>query len=153
MQGLRLANSALLHDTAGAVVGAMGTDGKEYLFTTVLNGAAVPQPAIYVPSAAAITGGTARGLTDLGAVRSDISGVPGNGTANTISGRAAFAAAGTTVVVTNSKATATSKVFVQLGGADATLISVRVTAAAGGFTVTGNAAATGIVPFDFLVVN
>jgi hypothetical protein len=43
--------------------------------------------------------------------------------------------------------------LVSLGGTDATLTSIRVTAAAGSFTVTGNAAATAITKFDFLVVN
>ena len=83
----------------------------------------------------------------------DTSGTPGNATINTLSGRAAFAAAGSTVVVTNSTVTATSKVFVSLRAGDATLDSVRVTPAAGSFTVTGNAAATAITIFDFFVVN
>lgn len=135
-----------LHNRAtGALVGFLGQDGKEYLLP--VGGGA------YNSAAVAITAGTVLGLTDLGAARTDISGAPGNGTANTTSGRAAFAAAGTTVTVTNSKCTANSKVFVQLGGADATLTSVRVTPGAGSFVVTGNAAATGTTPFDFIVVN
>ncbi len=154
MNGLQAIDSALLSNSAGALVGAMGADGKEYLFSTIPNATpATAQPTQYNPAAVAITGGTALGLTDLGAARTDISGTPGNGTANTTRGRAAFAAAGATVVVTNSKVSVTSTVLVQLGGADATLLNVRVTAAAGSFTVTGNAAATGITPFDFLVVN
>lgn len=92
-------------------------------------------------------------LNSLTVVSTDASGTPGNATINNLSGRAAFAAAGSTVVVTNSLVTAASKVFVSLGSADATLTSVRVTAAAGSFTVTGNAAATGTTVFDFLVVN
>jgi hypothetical protein len=83
----------------------------------------------------------------------DSSGTPGNATINTLSGRAAFAAAGTTVVVTNSTVAATSKVFVSLRAGDSTLTSVRVTPAAGSFTVTGNAAATATTIFDFFVVN
>lgn len=91
--------------------------------------------------------------SNLAATYTDSSGTPGNVTNNSPRGRAAFAAAGSTVVVTSSLVTAASSVQVQLGGADATLNSVRVTTAAGSFTVTGNAAATGITPFDFLVVN
>ena len=83
----------------------------------------------------------------------DSSGTPGNVTNNSPRGRAAFAAAASTVVVTSSLVTAASTVLPALGGADATLTSVRVTPGAGSFTVTGNAAATGITPFDFTVVN
>lgn len=92
-------------------------------------------------------------VNSLSAVSTDSSGTPGNATNNNLSGRAAFAAAASTVVITNSQVTAASKVFISLGSADATLTSVRVTPAAGSFTVTGNAAATGTTVFDFLVVN
>lgn len=92
-------------------------------------------------------------LNSLTVLSTDSSGTPGNATINNLSGRAAFAAAGSTVVITNSTVTATSKVFVSLRGGDATLTSVRVTPAAGSFTVTGNAAATATTIFDFLVVN
>jgi hypothetical protein len=82
----------------------------------------------------------------------DGSGTPGNVTQNQPRGRAAFAAAGASVAVTNSLVAANSTILVSLGGADATLTSVRVTPGAGSFTVTGNAAATGITPFDYLVI-
>ena len=82
----------------------------------------------------------------------DLSSTPGNVTMNTPQGRAAFAAAGTQVVVTNALVTAESTVIVQLGGTDATLLHLRVTPGAGSFTVRGNAAATGITPFDFVVL-
>lgn len=104
-------------------------------------------------------GATTTGLTTLTrldtltVISTDSSGTPGNATNNNLSGRAAFAAAASTCVITNSKVTAASKVFVSLGSADATLTSVRVTPAAGSFTVTGNAAATATTVFDFLVVN
>jgi hypothetical protein len=82
------------------------------------------------------------------------SGTPGNTTINTPSGRAAIAAAATACVVTCSACLATSKVFVTLESADATLLYVKqVTVAAGSFTVTGVAAATGSCTFSFLVVN
>lgn len=85
----------------------------------------------------------------------DISGTPGAGTSNGTRGRAAFAAAASTIVVTNALVAATSSVFVQLeGAADATLTSVLgVTLAAGSFTVTGNAVATAAKTFSFLVIN
>lgn len=91
--------------------------------------------------------------SDYQTARTDISGTPGNGVANTARGRAAFAAAASTVVVTNSLVTPTSTVIVQMGGSDTTATTCRVTAAAGSFTVTANAAATGTTPFDFFVVN
>lgn len=82
----------------------------------------------------------------------DSSGTPGNVTNNAARGRAAFAAAGTSVVVTSSLCAANSTVLVSLKGGDATLTSVTVTPAAGSFTVTGNAAATATTPFDFVVI-
>lgn len=82
----------------------------------------------------------------------DLSSTPGNVAMNTPQGRAAFAAAGTQVVITNSLVQAASTVLVSLGGTDATLLHLRVTPAAGSFTVRGNAAATGITPFDFVVL-
>ena len=148
-----------LHDiSTGAFVGHMGADGKEYLLP-------VGQTTVYNPASVAITGGTINGASigqttaaavktsNLAATNTDSSGTPGNVTNNSPRGRAAFAAAGSTVVVTSSLVTAASTILVLLGGADATLTSVRVGAAAGSFTVTGNAAATGITRFDFLVVN
>lgn len=92
-------------------------------------------------------------VNSLTVVSTDSSGTPGNATNNNLSGRAAFAAAASTVVITNSLVTAASKVFVQINGNDATLKYATVTAAAGSFTVTGNAAATATTVFDFLVVN
>ncbi len=84
---------------------------------------------------------------------SDTSGTPGSATINYNRGRASFAAAGGTVTITNANVLATSTVLVSLGGSDATLTSVRTTPSAGSFVVTGNAAATGTTPFDFVVFN
>lgn len=87
-------------------------------------------------------------------VNTDTSGTPGNATINGAGGRAAFAAAASTCVITNSNVTAASKVFVSLtGAADSTLKYVTVTPGAGTFTVTGNASATATTVFDFFVVN
>lgn len=92
--------------------------------------------------------------SNLQATYTDSSGTPGNVTNNSPRGRAAFAAAGSSVVVTNSLVTATSSVFVQQETADATLTTIlSVVPAAGSFTVTGNAAATGTTKFSFFVVN
>lgn len=148
-------------------VGILGADGREWLFGTLANSGTNTTAAAqaYNPAGVAITGGTINGATlgqttpaaakssNLQATYTDSSGTPGNVTNNSPRGRAAFAAAGSSVVVSNSLVTATSSVQVQLGGADATLNSVRVTTAAGSFTVTGNAAATAATPFDFLVIN
>ncbi len=129
---------------------------------------------LFNPAAVALTGGTMTGVavnnatvgattpntgsftslrsTSLLSLLTDGSGTPGNVTQNVGRGRAAFAAAGTTVVVTNSQVALTSTILVSLRGGDATLTSVRVTPAAGSFTVTGNAAATAITIFDYLVI-
>ena len=162
-EGLFLANSS------GQFVGAMGADGKEYLVGTTVNTPALAAQGMYNPASVAVTGGTING-TSVGATTpstgsftslrmtsflsafTDSSGTPGNVTNNSARGRAAFAAAGSSVVVTNSQVAANSTVLVQLGGSDATLTTVRVTPAAGSFTVTGNAAATGITVFDFIVI-
>jgi hypothetical protein len=92
-------------------------------------------------------------LNSLTVVSTDSSGTPGNAIINNLSGRAAFAAASSSVVITNSLVTAGSKVFVSLRGGDTTLTTVRVTPAAGSFTITGNAAATSVTVFDFFVIN
>lgn len=91
--------------------------------------------------------------SNLAATFTDSSATAGNVTNNSPRGRAAFAAAGTSVVVTNSLVAVASTVLVSLDGADATLTSLRTLPAAGSFTVTGNAAATGITRFDFFVIN
>lgn len=81
-------------------------------------------------------------------------GTPGNATLNTPSGRSAFAAAAATCVITNSLVSATSQVYVAVQTADATLTFIKsVVPAAGSFTVTANAAATGTTNFCWFVVN
>jgi hypothetical protein len=86
----------------------------------------------------------------------DSSGTPGNVTNNSPRGRAAFAAAGSSVVITNSSVTAQSTVLAQINqaAADTTCtVIVRVSVGAGTFTVFGIAAATATTVFDFVVVN
>jgi len=151
---------------AGATVTVMAEYGDvEY----VVGATPVLTDQLFNPASVAITGGTINSssvgattpstgsftssrFTSLLSVLTDSSGTPGNVTNNAAHGRAAFAAAGSTVVVTSSLVAATSSVFVSLGSADATLTSVRVTTAGGSFTVTGNAAATGTTLFDFFVL-
>lgn len=165
-QGLKPISGVILVDpTTGQPQGLMGADGKEYLLASTANGPSASAPSAYVPGAVAITGGNIDGVTigntTPGVVKAtryycsstDISGTPGNGTVNTGRGRAAFAAAASSVTISSTICSAGSTVLVQLGGTDATLKSVTVTAGAGSFTVTGNAAATGITPFDFVVIN
>lgn len=84
----------------------------------------------------------------------DGSGTPGNATANTLRGRHAIAGAASTCVVTNSCVTAASQVVVTLETNDGTLTFVKTAIpAAGSFTVTGNAAATGTTKFSWIVIN
>lgn len=83
----------------------------------------------------------------------DKSGTPGNTTIDNSIGRAAIAAGATSCVITNAFCKASSVVQVQLETADATLQRTTVTPANGSFTVTGNAAATGITKFNFSVDN
>lgn len=104
------------------------------------------------PSIGTTTPGIVK-ASNLQATYLDSSGTPGNVTNSSPRGRAAFAAASSTVVVTSTLVAATSTVLVALGGSDATLTTIRVTPGAGSFTVTGNAVATATTPFDFLVVN
>lgn len=80
-------------------------------------------------------------------------GTTGAQTINKPSGSVNFAAAATTLVVTNSLATTTSNIFIQVEGTDATATSARVTKAAGSFTITLNAAATAETRVSFWIIN
>lgn len=80
-------------------------------------------------------------------------GTTGAVTINRPYGSVNFAAAATTLVVTNSVATATSLIFVTPQTADATATSFSVTRAAGSFTITANAAATAETTVAFYVSN
>lgn len=74
----------------------------------------------------------------------DSSGTPGAATANTIAGLAKLKATEATLVITNSLVTADSVVYAVLAETDATAFYVQyITPAAGSFTITFNAAATG----------
>lgn len=80
----------------------------------------------------------------------------GAATQNTVQGRAAIAAAGTSVVITNSLVDASSRIVATISqaAADATALSVdRVVPAAGSFTIYVNAAATATTYIDWVIVN
>lgn len=81
-------------------------------------------------------------------------GQTGAKTANTPSGNIRIAAAGTSVVVTNSLVTANSVILCTLGTADATATNITsVVSGAGSFTITLNAATTAEVKINWLVTN
>lgn len=86
-------------------------------------------------------------------------GTPGNATANTRQGTAAFAIGASTCVITNNLVAPGTHVFVQYEGTvgggvqDATLTSIlRVNKSSGSFTVTGNANATAATAFSWFIV-
>lgn len=80
-------------------------------------------------------------------------GTTGAQTINKATGSVNFAAAAQTLVVTNSFATTSSNIFVQVEGTDATATSARITKASGSFTITLNAAATAETRVSFWVIN
>lgn len=75
-------------------------------------------------------------------------------TINKPSGRVIIALGAAAVIVTNSLVTANSIILVTIATADATLTFIKsVVAAAGSFTITGNANATANCKVNFLVIN
>lgn len=80
-------------------------------------------------------------------------GTTGARTINKPAGTVNFAAAATSLVVTNSLVTANSIIIATVGTNDATMTSVAAVAAAGSFTLHANAAATAETRVNFLVIN
>lgn len=80
-------------------------------------------------------------------------GTTGDQTINKVSGSVNFAAAATTLTITNSLVTANSLVFVTVLTNDATAIIKNVVPTAGSFTITLNAAATAETRVAFFVIN
>lgn len=80
-------------------------------------------------------------------------GTTGAQTINKIAGSVNFAAAASSLVVTNSLVTTNSVIIATVGTNDATMTSVQVVAGAGSFTLHANAAATAETRVDFLVIN
>ena len=76
-------------------------------------------------------------------------------TCSSISGRVAIDATATNVVVTNTKVGVGAIILLSKLSLDATLVDfkVAVNVAGGEFTITGDAAATADVLFDFVVIN
>jgi hypothetical protein len=74
-------------------------------------------------------------------------------TINKTSGSVNFAAAATSLVVTNSLVTANSVIICTVGTNDTTLKSVSAVAAAGSFTLHANAAATAETRVNFIITN
>jgi hypothetical protein len=81
------------------------------------------------------------------------SGTTGAQNINKISGSVNFAAASSSLVVTNSLVTTSSNVQVQVCGTDATAKTATVTLANGSFTITLNASATAETKVVFLITN
>lgn len=80
-------------------------------------------------------------------------GTTGARTINQTSGSVNFAAAATSLVVTNSLATTSSVILCTVATNDATMKTVLVVAAAGSFTIHANAAATAETRVNFIVTN
>lgn len=80
-------------------------------------------------------------------------GTTGAQTINKTVGSVNFAAAATSLVVTNNRVTASSIIVATVATADATMKSVVAVAAAGSFTLTANAAATAETRVNFIVIN
>lgn len=80
-------------------------------------------------------------------------GTTGAQTINKASGSVNFAAAATSLVVTNSIVTANSVIVCTVGTNDVTMLSVRVVAGSGSFTIYANAAPTSETRVNFVVFN
>jgi len=74
-------------------------------------------------------------------------------TINKTAGTVNFAAAATTLVVTNSLVSTSSIIIATVGTADSTMKTVTAVAASGSFTLTANAAATAETRVNFIVIN
>jgi len=102
----------------------------------------------------AITGGTVAGLTAFGLDKTiTAGGTTGARTINKPIGSVNFAAAATSLVVTNSLVDANSVVLATVATNDSTLKSVLAVAGSGSFTLYANAAATAETRVNFLVMN
>lgn len=80
-------------------------------------------------------------------------GTTGARTINKTTGTVNFAAAATSLVVTNSLVTTSSIIIATVGTNDTTMKSVQVVAGAGSFTIYASAAATAETRVNFLITN
>jgi hypothetical protein len=127
MTSPRKLSTSLLHDpTTGAVVGAVGADGQEYLF-----------PLLTYPLASQNF--------------NDTSATPGNATINSARGRVSAAAGATSLVVTSSLCQATSYIGTNISTNDATAVIKSVVPSAGSFTI-NLVAPTAQTNIDFIVL-
>lgn len=137
--------SAKVHALASTEQLRLGYDAANYASFTVSSAG--------VPTLSAT--GVAWGI--VGDLRLDktvtASGTNGAQTINKTSGSVNFAAAATSLVVTNSLVTTNSVILATAATNDSTLKSVAVVAAAGSFTLYANAAATSATRVNFLVLN
>ena len=81
------------------------------------------------------------------------SGTNGARTINTTTGSVNFAAAATSLIVTNSLVNTNSIIIATVATNDSTMKSVQVVAATGSFTIYANAAATAATRVNFLITN
>ena len=80
-------------------------------------------------------------------------GTTGAQTISKNAGTVNFAAAATSLVVTNTLVTTSSIIICTVGTNDTTMKSALAVAAAGSFTIYGNAAATAETRVNFIVIN
>lgn len=80
-------------------------------------------------------------------------GTTGARTINQLAGSVNFAAAASSLVVTNNLVTVNSVIIATVRTADGTLMSVQAVGGNGSFTLFGNAAATAEARVDFVVFN
>ena len=80
-------------------------------------------------------------------------GTTGAQTINKNAGTVNFAAAATSLVVTNSLVTTSSIIICTVGTNDTTMKSVSAVAASGSFTIYANSAATAETRVNFIVIN
>ena len=83
----------------------------------------------------------------------DTTGTPGAATINKPAGKSAIAAGASSVVITNSLVSASSRVMITPHARDATCKELIATPAAGSFTVSGSASATAALAFSWEVSN
>ncbi len=136
--------TAAANGTAGAPAGAdtqvqinnAGAFGADAGFTYIAASDALTVAGQYFTTATITPGGTT-----------------GNQVINNSAGSVNFAAAGASLVVTSNKVTTNSVVMCTVATNDTTLKSVQCVAAAGSFTIFGNAAATAETRINFWVLN
>ncbi len=82
----------------------------------------------------------------------DTTAAPGSATANTVAGSSAIALGASTATITSSFCAAGDLIMLTPLDTDATLVRYKAVAGAGSFVVTGNANATAIWKFQWLIV-